>query len=257
MLQAEQDAPDFSLAGGWERLPELQQQAEWWQGWFDEWTPWVVARAARAEAAGVEAFAPYVWMNFAVPADVYPQYFERWVELVRAIREVYSGELVGTLLVSADERFEPLIELFDIVIVTYDAGGIAESPLIADPLDPTVSELRAAFEELTGSAREHLAAADIAVHFAIGASSNSGQRASEEQSVRERFVVDFQEQAAYYEAFFDVIDTMPWVSGVWIERMDWFDQFARPAEGWYYDATTEASPRSKPAEDVIQRRFQP
>ena len=59
------------------------------------------------------------------------------------------------------------------------------------------------------------------------------------------------------EAFFQAVEGMQWVTGIWIERMDWFDQFARPPEGWYFDATVESSPRRKPAEDIIARWFLP
>ena len=257
VLQAEQDAPDFKLAGGWDNLPAQQQRAEWWEGWFDEWTSWVVERAARAEAAGVDAFAPFVWTSFVTPAEVYPAYVERWTAMVSAIREVYSGELVSTALVFVDERFLPLVGLFDIVIVFYDSGGIVGSELIADPLSPTVPELRAAFEQRMEQAVRYLSGVDAEIHFSISAASNSGQGSSEGQAERAGYVVDFQEQAAYYEAFFQAVEGMQWVSGIWIERMDWFDQFARPPEGWYFDATVENSPRSKPAEAIIARWFLP
>jgi len=40
--------------------------------------------------------------------------------------------------------------------------------------------------------------------------------------------------------------------------MDWFDQYYRPGdtpEAAYFDATLEASPRSKPAEEVVMLRY--
>ena len=36
---------------------------------------------------------------------------------------------------------------------------------------------------------------------------------------------------------------------------DWFDQFGRGEEGLYFDQTFQASPRSKPAEDVAALWF--
>jgi hypothetical protein len=73
------------------------------------------------------------------------------------------------------------------------------------------------------------------------------------------FVPDFQEQALYYEAFFKVASESPWIEGVFTERWDWFDQYSRTAdtpEAIYFDATLEASPRSKPAEEVVKLWFE-
>ncbi|MDA1258560.1 MAG: hypothetical protein O3C10_12080 [Chloroflexi bacterium] len=69
------------------------------------------------------------------------------------------------------------------------------------------------------------------------------------------FEADFQEQAILYEAFFDVIAERPWIDGALMGTFDWLDQYTRDPAELYFDQTTGASARSKPAEEVIQLWF--
>ena len=96
------------------------------------------------------------------------------------------------------------------------------------------------------------------IYYITVFNSSDGQTGSEDVGEREGFQVDFQEQALYYEAFFKVVEESPWIQGVFTERWDWFDQYGRNAdtpETVYFDETTGASPRSKPAEEVIRLWF--
>ena len=97
--------------------------------------------------------------------------------------------------------------------------------------------------------------AAMPIYYVLTVNSSDGQRRSEDVEERATFQADFQEQALYYEAFFKTVAETPWVSGVFTERWDWFDQYERPGDppgASYFDATFESSPRSKPAEEVVK-----
>jgi hypothetical protein len=70
--------------------------------------------------------------------------------------------------------------------------------------------------------------------------------------------LDFEEQVIYYEGFFRALENETWVDGVISERWDFFDQYDRVGDSYeaaYFDMTREASPRSKPAEEVVKLWF--
>ena len=57
------------------------------------------------------------------------------------------------------------------------------------------------------------------------------------------------------DAALKALEDEPWIQGVFVDRMDWFDQYRRSPEYTYFDATFESSPRSKSAEEVIKLWF--
>jgi hypothetical protein len=257
VVQFEQDAPHFELS------PEEMEALEtmrgsnpgWWHAWFTQWKDWVVRRAARAEANDVDMFVPYLMADGTFKPEVYPQYGERWREILAAIREVYSGTL-GMSFVNADERLT-FIDAFDAALITVFPGLYTTSGMIADVTNPTMEELTAItkgiFIQVPG-----LVEAGIPVYYVLVVNSSDGQVGSENIEEKSRFSPDFREQVMYYEAFFKAAAEEEWIRGIFTERWDWFDQYRRPAdtpEAVYFDATLESSPRSKPAEEVIRLWF--
>ncbi|MFQ5951136.1 MAG: hypothetical protein ACE5KH_03525, partial [Candidatus Geothermarchaeales archaeon] len=118
--------------------------------------------------------------------------------------------------------------------------------------NPTMQELVDLTRELFSGPRE-LFGGKVSVYYAVGFASADGQLFTEDPDLRRE--VDFQEQVLYYEAFFRALEDEPWITGVFTERWDWFDQFHRPGDTFgarYFDSTTETSPRSKPAEEVVK-----
>ena len=226
--------------------------AAWWESWFDQWEVWVVQRAARAELNRVEMFVPLLFAESTFQPEVYPNYGERWREILRAIREVYSGTLAMSF-VNADERLT-FIDAFDVGLVTVFTEMYTSTDLVADTLNPTLEEATRV-NEFFLSFPQPLIQAGTPIYYILTINSSDGQVGSEDVEEKATFVPDFLEQALYYEAFFKVAAASPWIKGVFTERWDWFDQYRRPADEIYFDATLESSPRSKPAEEVMRLWF--
>ena len=251
VVQFEQDAPHFSLSS--EEMSELEvlksSDAAWWEAWFDQWKVYVVQRAARAEANGVEMFVPFLMADGTFRPDVYPDYDKRWREILAAIREVYSGTLAMSF-VNADERLT-FIDAFDVALITVFPAMYTSTDTIADKRNPTLEELIEVNEAFL-SFPQPLIQAGMPIYYILTVNSSDGQ------TEKATFVPDFLEQALYYEAFFKVASESPWVKGMFTERWDWFDQYHRHAdtgEAIYFDTTLESSPRSKPAEEVVRLWF--
>ena len=258
VVQFEQDSPHFELSPEEMSALETMQSssAEWWEAWFDQWKEWVVQRAARAEAVGVEMFVPYLMADGTFRPEAYPDYDKRWREILTAIREVYSGTLAMSF-VNADERLT-FIDAFDVAFVTVFPAMYTSMDTIADKQSPTLDEA-IQVNEFFLSFPQPLIQADKPIYYILTINSSDGQTGSEDIEEKSTFVGDFQEQALYYEAFFQVASELPYIKGVFTERWDWFDQYHRPAdtpEAIYFDATLESSPRSKPAEEVVKLWFE-
>lgn len=254
VVHIESEAPGLDLTA--EQLADLEvakTEAAWWSAWFDAWETWIVPRAAAAEALGVDVFVPFLLADFAFPADVYPEYANRWRDILEGIRGVFSGT-IGMSISVPDARMT-FADAFDLAFVSLDSGQYTWDPeRMADPKNPTFEELVAITEQLLDDA-ERMHTLGVPVYLIYQAGSSDGQGSSESIEVRQTIQVDFAEQAAYYEALFFALQDEPWVRGVFTERWDWFDQFDRGGaspEAIYFDNTIEGSPRSKPAGQVLE-----
>ena len=257
VVHFEQDSPHFELSA--EEMAELERlktsDAEWWEAWFDQWKAYAVGRAARAEANGVEMFVPYLFADGTFRPEVYPEYEERWREILGAIREVYSGTLAMSF-VNADERLT-FIDAFDVALITVFPAMYTSMDIMEDKQNPTLEQL-VEINRFFLSFPHRLAEAGMPIYYILVINSSDGQEGSEVIEEIAGFAPDFQEQALYYEAFFREAAATPWVKGVFTERWDWFDQYHRHAdtpEAIYFDQTTGGAPRSKPAEDVVKLWF--
>lgn len=249
VLQAEQDAPGFSLDLDQERWAEARRTPEYWEGFFDEWTPWAVERAARAEKYGVDMFSPFVWANDLLRPEKYPDYERRWLEMIAAIREVFSGQIAIWSIGSVDQNLTFLDEL-DAVILSLDSNGLFGEGFIDVRNNPQLDQVISSVKNRLDQSRPTLADSGVPIIYSPIATSSDGQLGSEDPEELATFVPDFQEQAIYYEGMLQAFASEPWITGIMLSVTDWFDQFARPPEGLYFDQTFQASPRSKPAEDV-------
>lgn len=253
VLQHEQDAPDFTISFDFEQWNVSRQTPEYWDAWFTEWQPWAVERAARAERFGVDMFSPYIWADDTFLLDIYPEYADRWREMIAAIREVYSGEIALAM-----QFFRPdlltFVDDLDAVIVNFD--GTAFPDQLENPLHPSVTGIAAVAEKAVGNVRKYLSGSGTPVYFQIASMSSDGQVGSEDLALRATFDVDYQEQVIYYEALFQIAASELWVEGVWVSTVNWFDQNARGEEFYYFDETLLGNPRSKPAEDVMALWFE-
>jgi hypothetical protein len=251
VIMAEQDAPSFTLpAADWQARDSRAQDPEWLTAWFEDWRAWILPRAARAEQNGVELYVPFNPTDFTFKPGT--PYDALWRELIADVRQVYSGKVGVWLSLAADQRFT-FVDAVDVVIVGVSAGFFPMS--LGDHAEqPTLAEAEKLIGEQLDRSLPALAEAEQ-VYFFIAAESANRQTHSENQGERASFETDFQEQALYYEAFFAAIAERPFIDGVLVGVFDWFDQYARAPEHWYFDATNESSPRSKPAEQVLRLWF--
>jgi len=237
-------------------LEAMKQNPQWWNEWFDQWEAWVVPRAARAEKYGVDMYVLYLYPEFR--PDIYPQYDERWREIIAEVRRVYTGQVAINIIVTDDKL--TFIDDLDALLITafsdlYLYIAESEPARVKDIKNPTMQELVDLSKRIFDGAREQFGG-KIPVYYVLTINSTDGQQYSEDPNKRGE--VDFQEQALYYEAFFKAIEDEPWITGVFTERWDWFDQFRRPGDSsWaqYFDETSGGSPRSKPAEEVVKLWF--
>ncbi len=202
-------------------LGPMQNDPGWWDDWFTEWEKWLVPRAARAETHEVDMFVPYLLADDTIRPDVYPQYGERWREIITAIREVYSGT-VAMSFVNVNESLN-FIDAFDAALITVFDGMFISTDIIKDNRNPTMAEL-IENNRFFFSFPQGLIDAGMPMYYVLTVNSSDGQARSEEIEERATFQADFQEQALYYEAFFKTAAETPWVRGVFTERWDWFDQ---------------------------------
>jgi hypothetical protein len=177
------------------------------------------------------------------------------LEILAAIREVYSGTLAMSF-VNADERLT-FIYAFDVGLVTVFLAMYTSTDIMEDNQNPTLEQLEE-INRLFLSFPQPFIQAGMPIYYIFVPASSDGQMRSEDVDERVKFQSDYQEQALYYEAFFNGVAETPYIRGFFIERWDWFDQYRRLGDqpgANYFDETLGASPRSKPAEDVIRAWF--
>jgi len=211
-------------------------------------------RAARAEKYGVDMLVLYLYPDVdSFQPNAYPQYGDRWREIITEVRNVYSG-IIALNVINADEQLT-FVDDLDALLITIFGGLYTTSGRLKDVRNPTMQELVNITEDFFDMAQNF--AGKLPIYYVLTISSSDGQQASEDPEwllARDKGL-DFQEQVLYYEAFFKAIEDESWVSGIFTERWDWFDQYHRSGdtfEAKYFDATREASPRSKPAEVVVK-----
>ncbi len=232
----------------YDELADQQQTHLWWDHWFDEWEKFLVKRCTMAERHGVDAVVLMMFAETSFNPDIYPEYADRWVEIINSVREVYSGE-VGLSFVNADERLT-FIDDLDFISITY-FGGLYTSRegAIADLSNPTIEELLAINRNMFEGI-DYFWGNTSRIYIVITFDSTDAMFSTEDPELRT--ATDFNEQVLYYEAFFSTIGDQPWVRGVFTERWDYFDEYRRfDPEQAYFDETNAASPRNKPAEDVV------
>lgn len=249
VMETIQDGPDISLTSEQrEELTTLMQTHEWWDHWFTEYEKFLVKRCTMSERHGVDAVILKMFVETSFNSDIYPEYADRWIEVIHSVREVYSGE-VGLSFINADDRLTFIDELDFITITIFGGLYTSREGEIADVSNPTMEELLAINEEMFEGI-EYFWGNTSRIYLVITFDSTDAMFSTEDPE--QRTATDFNEQVLYYEAFFSTIGKAPWVQGVFTERWDYFDEYRRfDPEQAYFDETNAASPRNKPAEDVV------
>ena len=239
-------------------LPAMMNNSAWWDQWYTQWKAWLVDQAARAQKAGVDMLVLCLYCESSFQPQVYPQYAERWDDIIDSVRQVFSGQVAMSLIVT-DDRFT-MYDKLDAVFATIFPGLYTSAGAFKDPDNPTMAELQNQTQRLFSYAS--FLAGKIDVYYIFLAYSSLGEYEADPYPWGNQpppaNLTDFRAQAMYYEAFFSVLKNETWVTGAFSERWDYFDHFARlndSPSSYYFDQTIGNSPRNKPAESVIRLWF--
>lgn len=254
VMHVEQTAPYWNLTqDDYDALESMWYDQKWSDAWFSAWKKYIVPRAEMVERHGVEMFVLYLFPE----GDTFKAegYVEGWRDIIAGVREVYSGQIAFNV-VNADERVLPLLEDIDVLLITIFPGLYSSG--IDDLADPTPEQIAAITEGFFNAPREYVGG-KLPVYYVFSSTSSDGQKGGEASEWKlSTEGLDFREQVVYYEGVFKAMEDEEWINGFIPERWDYFDQYDRVGESYesyYYDHTRGASPRSKPAEDLINLWF--
>ena len=108
--------------------------------------------------------------------DAYPQYGDRWREIITEVRNVYSG-MVALNVINADERLTFADDL-DALLITVFGGLYTTSGRLKDVRNPTMQELVNITEDYFDMAQNF--AGKLPIYYVLTISSSDGQQASED-----------------------------------------------------------------------------
>ena len=204
-----------------------------WDRWFASYRGFIFHFADIAEAEGVEQFAVGTELVGTSGQT------ERWREVVRGVRDRFSGTLIYASLIDGEEMG---IRWWDAV----DLIGIDVYYPLTDRYDPTVQELKDAWVPRVQQFADLSAAWDDKpiVFTEIGYRSIDGANTNPWDWMWER-PLDLQEQADCYQAALESVWDEPWFAGIY-----WWDWSAAPSVGGPQD--TGFTPFGKPAEQVLR-----
>ena len=233
-----------------QELAKKRQTVEWWDHWYEEWEVFMLRRLEMAERHGVDAVVLLMFVETTLDPVYVPDSGAKWTDMIHNLREVYSGE-IGINFVNLDERFT-FVEEVDFLEITF-FGGLWTSRVgaIANISEPSMEELMAINDDMF----EGIGLYDSKgkpIYAVLTIDSTDAQYSTEDPALRT--ATDFNEQVLYYEAFYTSVDEYDWIKGVITERWDYWDEYRRFSEEFdvqYFDETNAASPRNKPAEDVV------
>jgi len=219
----------------------------WWEAWFDEFKNILLDRADWCEQYGVDMFVIMHFAEWTFRPSVYPQYGDRWREIVTAIRGRYNGPIAIDVFSPDNLNFADALDAVQITVFGQLYTSFAG---FDDPRNPTMDEIRTHTENFFDGHESNLAG-KAPVHYVFKINSSDGQVFSEPPPpVTE---LDYREQVLYHEAFFQAIEDESWIEGVISERWAWFDVLDYP--GIFADAFLDASPRNKPTEELMKLWF--
>ena len=234
--------------------PELRQEeidsldvlantsVAWWEQWFVEFENILLARADWMQKYGVDMFVIMHHADWTFRPAVFPQYGDRWRDIIRAIRDRYTGQIAIHVYGWGDLNFA---DALDAVQVGFPAVWLQ----LADPRNPTLEEIRIRCEDIFDDLAEKFPG-QVPIQYLYSAVNSDAQVYGEFPPPLSE--LDNREQVIYYEAFFQALHDADWISGMFSERWDWFEEQDKP--GTHGDDII-GSPRGKPAEEVVKLWF--
>lgn len=235
--------------------------------WFQNHKAAMVRQAQLAESVGAERFV--VFTDDVQNLMYGPQNAARWLELVQAVRAVYSGELTcilyvdGTLFPGGNNHLQlipkPVLDALDTIGV-----GFFPDPLTLS-LNPSVAQLEAAWYQNAVGVRpvdllrsisdfydKKVWIGDRTFHSFDGANINHGQILQSQPPL----VVDQQEQADLMESFLRVmsLEQGSWLNGVSLQNWNRFNDYSASVAR-FLDSPVGENFQGKLAEQVVNDWF--
>ncbi|MCL6642281.1 MAG: hypothetical protein K6T71_03010 [Candidatus Bipolaricaulota bacterium] len=205
---------------------------EQWAIWFQSYERFILHYAQLAAREAVALFSVGVELEGAVWRE------PSWRELIARVRTIYPGPLTY----SANWDGLAQVPFWD--ALEY-VGIDAYFDLAVGP-EPSVGALRAAWqpwvhhlEHFAAQVRKPILFTEVGVRSVRGASRHPWDW-------RHQAPISLQEQANYYEAFFQVFWRQPWLAGVYIWA--WVPGQGGPEDPSY-------TPAGKPAAAILQRWY--
>ncbi|MBI3743537.1 MAG: hypothetical protein HY261_04540 [Chloroflexi bacterium] len=219
----------------------------YWDAWFEQYSAFVLKQAAIAQRLGIEVITMTSHERSADLEENAP----RWRQLIARVRQVYGGKLtyiIPTYDASSGRNAFPWADLD--YITFYPASRIS------DAAQPSIAEIKAAFERFSNEVVEPAARRwNRPVLFITTFMSRTPPYHEwfEWSQPHPEIGLDLLTQAKETEAFFQVMSNKPWVAGIFSWAFWWRDDFnstVNPGDASYDKG---GSIRNKPATAIWRR----
>jgi hypothetical protein len=202
--------------------------------WFAAYSEWIVGLARTAEEEGVQILSIGSEMS-SVDIDT-----ERWVEIIRRVRQVFHGRLTYSANWDHHER----VEFWDQLDIIGLTGYFELVP--RETMDPTIDEVIEGWREWHVRLMRWQSHRGRPILFTeVGYRSNDGASAYPWRWGDGEDRVDLEEQRRLYEAFTRVWSDEPRLAGVFF--WNWWGEGGPTCHDY--------TPRGKPAEGVLREWF--
>jgi hypothetical protein len=202
-----------------------------WTAWFSSYKTFINHYAQLAQTYGAD--------QFCVGTELVSTEFRSadWQSVIAGVRGLFTGPITY----AANPGSETSINWWDKV----DAIGVDAYYALTDHNDPTLDELKAAWEPLAAALKTLSENWGKPILFTeIGYPSLDGANRQPWNGQVSK-VVDLQEQADLYQALFETFFNQDWFAGVF-----WWSWETDPLQGGPCDTTD--TPHDKPAEAVLR-----
>ncbi len=214
-----------------------QDSPQEWQAWSVDYRAMILYYAELCEMTDVDLFC--VGMELYTIAKEHPRF---WVELIREVREIYSGELVYAA--NWYEEFEQVTFWGEL-----DYIGVQGYFPLTEKTTPSVKEIKRGWKKIVPKLQRICQQYNKPLLFTeIGYKSTTDAAIEPWQWLEEQnnYELSLKTQANCYEAFFQTFWNQSWFAGAhfWQWRM-------HPKQ----INTADFTPQGKPAEEVMRKWF--
>ena len=230
-----------SPGGTWRSDIAMESESDW-DAWFSFYDATILSYATLAEELDIEMLC--IGTELQSTVATHP---ERWLELIRRIREVYTGKLVYAANWSDPLEEIPFWEELDYI-------GIQAYFPIADNKSPDLPELEAGWQQYSlrlEALSKQFNKQILFTELGYKSTTDAGIQPWVWVKPADRFYrrISHRTQVLCYEAFFNAIWSQPWFAGMHV----WQWQAGGVSDGMNNGFSIEG----KPAMNVIARGFAP